>query len=137
MGTAQGMSGSEPSASGEAPRRTWWTLSGTGLPTAGNLRSRRVLLMLVLIWIVAVFDYVFTRMAMHLGDFQEANPLARQFIHCPVQLSTFKFGTLAGATAILLAFSRHRITEIGCWFLGAIYAGLAVLWLLYFCYVPG
>ena len=90
------------------------------------------MLMVVLIWIVGVFDFVFTVMAVRIGGFEEANPLARQFIHSPLMLAVFKFSTLSVATAVLVAFSRRRLTEFGCWFLAAAYAALAVVWLVYY-----
>ena len=110
----------------------WWSLDEASLPRLRNARTRRVLLVLVLIWIVAVFDLAFTLLALRIGGFYEANPLARQFIHSPGLLATFKFATLAAATGIFLAFSRYRVAELACWLIGAVYVGLALLWLAYY-----
>ncbi|HUS92620.1 MAG TPA: DUF5658 family protein [Phycisphaerae bacterium] len=131
MSTAQGITGKQQTRSPQAPRR-WWDLSDASLPTLRDRRTRRVLLMIVLIWIVGAFDLIFTLMAMDLGGFEEANPVARQFIHSPPLLATFKFGTLAVASGILLAFAHRRITEVACWALGFVYVGLAIVWLVYY-----
>jgi hypothetical protein len=95
-------------------------------------RSRRVTLMLALLWIVGLFDLVFTILAHRIGGFHEANPVARPLIGDDSALALYKLGLLVLSTAILFVLRRHLVTEITCWMLGAIYAGLALMWLAYF-----
>jgi hypothetical protein len=135
MGAAQTIQ-AQAGAAEPTARRRWWRLPDAPRPTLRHVRTRRIALVLILVWIVGVFDLVFTLTALRLGGFQEANPLARQFIDSPAMLATFKFATLAYATPILLVFSRRRLTEIGCWVVGIVHVALAFLWLAYYHLAP-
>jgi len=95
-------------------------------------RGRRVLLLLGLIWIVTVCDLLLTLFAQQIGDFHEANPLARSFLHDPRALTAYKFLLAGPATVVLLIFRRRLLTEIACWLLGAVYTALAFVWLAYY-----
>jgi hypothetical protein len=134
MASARTMSKKQRAPSADEDRHPWWRLTDANVPRLRHARTRRVLLMLVLIWIVGIFDLVFTLIALQIGGFQEANPLARHFIHSPALLATFKFTTLGLATPILVIFSRRRLTEVACWVVAVVYVGLAFLWLAY--YIP-
>ncbi len=116
----------------DARGRDWLDLAGIGLPTLRHVRTRRVMLVLGLIWIVGVFDLVFTLMAVELGHFHEANPLARPMLSSPALLGAFKFGSLILASGIFLVCARHRIAELACWLVGAVYVALALVWMLYY-----
>jgi hypothetical protein len=131
MGTAQTIQTGEGATTEQRACR-WWHLPEVTVPTLRNVRTRRIVLVLTLIWIVGAFDLVFTLIALRLGGFQEANPLAREFIHRPAILATFKFSTLALSTTLLLLFSRRRLAEIGCWIVGFVHVLLAFVWLVYF-----
>lgn len=121
-----------PCSDGAAENLGWWSMQGARVPALRDVRTRRVLLMLILIWLVGIFDLVFTLLAVRIGGFHEGNPLARQFIESPGALTIFKFAALVMASIILLAFSRRRFTEIGCWFIALVYVGLAMLWVEHF-----
>ena len=131
MSQAPGITTHRP-APAAGKRRRWWSPAARGRHDGRNVRRRRVLLILVLIWIVGVFDLVFTLMARKIDGFHEANPLARQFIDSPGALAIFKFASLSLATVIFLLFSRRLITEIGCWFVAGVYVVLAFVWLIYY-----
>ncbi len=120
MGTAQTIQTGEGATTEQRACR-WWHLPEVTVPTLRNVRTRRIVLVLTLIWIVGAFDLVFTLIALRLGGF-----------HCPAILATFKFSTLALASMVLLLFSRRRFTEVGCWIVGFVHVLLAFVWLVYF-----
>jgi len=95
-------------------------------------RARRVVLILVLLWIVSVFDLVFTLFAHRLGGFQEANPVAELLIGNSIGLIGFKFTMLVCASAIFFVLRRHVWAEIGCWLMAVVYTCLAFVWLYYY-----
>ena len=79
-----------------------------------------------------ICDLFFTIRAYGLGQFTELNPLARNMLEHPYAVETFKLGTVAFATVVLLCFRQHRWVEIGCWGLCGVYIVLSYLWLQYF-----
>ncbi len=95
-------------------------------------RTRRVVLLLALVWIVTVCDLLLTLLARQIGGFHEANPLAREFVHDPGALAAYKFLLAGPATIVLLVFRRRLLTEVACWLLAAVYTALALLWLAYY-----
>ncbi len=124
----------DPPAS--VPKEPWWQ----GLARRLGLtreeirrgRARRVLLLLILLWLLNIFDLAQTILALRIGSFQEQNPLARSLLHAPAALAMYKVTLLLFATIIFVRFWRHTLTEIGCWFLASVYVGLAYIWLRYF-----
>lgn len=98
-------------------------------------RATRVLLLVIAIWILSVFDLTFTLFATRIGGFHELNPVARLFIGNGQALILYKIGVTLAGTAVLLAFRRRRLTEIGCWLLFIAQAVLAGIWAAYFAYL--
>ena len=103
---------------------------------ASARRARRVVLMLVLLWIINMFDLSFTMIARQIGGFVEANPVAAHVVRDSLSLVIFKLTMLVCATLILFTFRRHLWTEVGCWLLAAVYTTLAFVWHLYYLHVP-
>ena len=103
-----------------------------GLPRG---RSRRVLLLLVLIWMLNGFDLAFTLLANEIGGFHEANPFARPFLRASESLIAFKLASVAVASAILIAFRRRVVTEVACWLLCVVYTVLAFMWVTYYSFL--
>ena len=99
---------------------------------ANARRVRRVLLILIWIWMLNIFDLFYTMAALEVGGFQELNPIARLYMHSPVTLSFFKLGMLLTASLVFLAFRQRRITEVGCWGLAAVYTVLSFIWFAYY-----
>jgi len=95
-------------------------------------RSRRVILMIVLLWIVSGFDLVFTLLADKAGGFIEANPIAAPLMDNPAMLVTFKILVVVMASIIILKFRKRLFTEIGCWVLCPTYILLSARWWIYF-----
>ena len=99
-------------------------------------RARRVLLIMIVLWIVSMFDLIFTLLAKNLGDFVEMNPIAAQFIEHPILLIFFKILAVAFASVIILKFRRRRMTEVSCWCLFVVYVILSGIWWIYYAVHP-
>lgn len=95
-------------------------------------RPRRVLLLVVLLWMVSTFDLAFTLLAHQIGGFHEVNPLARQLLSNPGGLVAFKTAAVLPASCVMLAFRRRFLTEVACWVLCGVYTGLAFIWMEYY-----
>ena len=100
--------------------------------SAAACRARRVVLLLLCLWMLNVFDLILTILANRVGQFEELNPLARRLLDSPAALAAYKFALLTFTSAVFLIFRRHWLTEVGCWCLAAVYAVLAVVWLEYY-----
>jgi len=100
--------------------------------TATQGRSRRVFLLLVLLWLLNGFDLLFTIMAGDLPHFNEANPIAAGMFDHPYALIAFKVGAVAFASTILILFRRHRTAELACWCVCTVYMALSFLWMWFF-----
>ena len=97
--------------------------------TSSDGRGRRVVLLLVLLWLLNGFDLLLTIMANQLADFNEANPLARLMLAHPYGVIAFKIGAVAFASAVMIVFRRHRVVELACWGVCMVYVVLAVVWM--------
>ncbi|OPX22025.1 MAG: hypothetical protein B1H04_05650 [Planctomycetales bacterium 4484_123] len=95
-------------------------------------RTRRVVLLVMVLWILNIFDLVLTLLARTHEHFEELNPLAAPLLDNPAALICFKLVVVALASLILLRFRRHPLTEIGCWGASAAYSALAGVWWLYY-----
>jgi len=95
-------------------------------------RARRVVLLVVVIWIVGLFDLALTLLAEQIGGFVEANPIVARITHIWGLLAAFKLFTLAFASAIFIKYRRERFTEWGCWGMCIVHVLLALLWLRYY-----
>jgi hypothetical protein len=109
---------------------------GSGVRSVATWRPRnrtvRIVLLLAFLWMVGLADLRLTLLAAQLGDFAEGNPLAAPFMHRPDVLVVFKVTALFLASAIFIVLRRHRFAEAACWVMCVVYAGLALLWRLYF-----
>jgi hypothetical protein len=101
----------------------WWLFA---------TRPRRVVFALGLIWILNVFDVVFTLLAFRIGEFREGNPLAREFVYAGESLIAYKVMTVGLASLLLILLWRRKLTEIACWAGFGGYLLLSVLWAAYF-----
>ncbi|MEW6249760.1 MAG: DUF5658 family protein [Planctomycetota bacterium] len=81
----------------------------------------------------AVFDLLFTLNEWGSTRFVELNPVAARVLSGAIQhIYTFKFGTVAFATVILLSVRRYRVAELGCWLLFAMMLYVGVRWYAYY-----
>ena len=95
-------------------------------------RARRVVLILVLIWMVSIFDLAFTLTGVDIGFFVELNPVARAFMSTSAGLTAFKLALVGLATAILFVLRRRLVTEVACWGLFIVHTALAFTWWEYY-----
>jgi hypothetical protein len=96
-------------------------------------RPRRVLLVLAAVWVINVFDLGYTLLESLHGDFVERNPVAARLMGTsPAVLVSYKTALLMISSAILLIFRRHRVAELGCWFLLTTYLYVAICWVVYY-----
>lgn len=117
-------------------RRLWlWLRHVQG--DGGDRRARRVVLLVILLWMLNLFDLIFTLLAVRLGSFVELNPLARPLLHTPLGLSAFKLAMLTFTSFIFLVCRRRVLTEVGCWVLSVVYTCLGVFWLRYYVALGG
>lgn len=115
---------------------TWWQSTIAWLRKARRRalarRARRVVLMVIFLWLLNLSDLALTMLAHQIGHFHELNPLARPLLATPTALAAFKLVALSFTTGVFLFYRHYRFTEIGCWILAVVYTGLAVLWLRYY-----
>ncbi len=126
-------------AAARASHRSWRALAapaGRILRADDPGRSRRVVVLLTLLWIISILDLICTLWASRLEGFVELNPLAAPLVHSMAALATFKIGTFTLASAVLLTFRRRVLTEVGCWLACAAYVAVAGVWQAYFLVIP-
>ena len=123
-------------ADADRPAGGWWQAMMARLRKARrralSRRARRVVLMVIFLWMLNLSDLALTVLAHQIGDFHELNPLARPLLATPTALVVFKLVALSFTTGIFLFYRHYRFTEIGCWILAVVYTGLAVMWLRYY-----
>ena len=95
-------------------------------------RPRRIVALIILLWILNFFDLTYTIFAHEIGGFEELNPLAHRLLDTSWLLTAFKLGAVAGGSTILLLLRRHRIAELVCWCLCVVYTVLAFMWMKYY-----
>ena len=92
-------------------------------------RGRRVISLLVVLWVLNFFDLAYTIHAHQTGQFFELNPVARGMLDSPWILAGFKCLAVALGSVILIALRRHRLAELAAWLLCLAYVALAIRWL--------
>ena len=98
----------------------------------GSRRPRRVLLLLLALWVLNGFDLALTLLATGRDGFVELNPLAARLLHSAAGLIAFKLAMVGLASAIIVLLRRRRTTELGCWGMCAAYTGLACMWSVFY-----
>lgn len=110
---------------GETPRQAWKWITST--------RSRRVICLLLCVWIINGFDLVLTVLAQRTGMLHEENPIARAVLaHGEGAIFAFKVLLVVGASTVLLRCRRHRCSELAVLLVALTYSIVAVQWKL--CY---
>ena len=99
---------------------------------AKTTRGRRVVYLLLLLWVLNLFALTATILAHQIGGFAERNPIARQMLDASWLLTTFKLSMVGLGSVILFLLRRHRLTEMVCWLLAMVYTALAFSWLTYY-----
>ena len=92
-------------------------------------RPRRVIALLIFLWVLNLFDLAYTILAHQTGYLFELNPIARDLLDSPWVLTGFKFVAVITGSVILVCLRRHRLSELAAWFLCLVYVALAIRWL--------
>jgi hypothetical protein len=96
-------------------------------------RSRRVLLTLAAVWVINLLDLGYTLLESINSGFIELNPLAARLIgQSASALVGYKLALLLVSSTILLICRRHRVAELSCWLLMAVYLYVAICWCCYY-----
>lgn len=92
-------------------------------------RPRRILLLLIGVWIVQVFDLGFTLFAHRTGTLSELNPIGEWALQrgAPVVIA-FKATLLLGGTVVLWRYRREYLSEALLWFVAGVCVALSVRW---------
>ena len=95
-----------------------------------DARERRVGQAIIVLWVLATADLLFTLWAHHFTPFQELNPLAEALLAQNLlgSLVLFKLVTTGIGTAIFWRLRTHGRAEVALWLMVIIYVGLAVRW---------
>jgi hypothetical protein len=100
---------------------------------APQTRGRRVLLLLVVVWILSMCDLVFTLQESRASYFIEMNPVAALVLNGPpIGVVLYKFILLGLGSTILGALRVHRTAEAAAWFLIAASGYVMYRWVAYF-----
>jgi len=93
-------------------------------------RTRRVLELLVVLWVLAMADLFFTIWAQIFTPFKELNPLASHLLEHNrlLLLVAAKVGLTGFGTAIFWALRKHRPAELALWMVVLAYVALAFRW---------
>ena len=96
-------------------------------------RPRRVIGLLLIIWTLNIADLGFTIQESDQRLFLELNPVAANMLKCPpIVLIAYKVTLVLVASAILIRLRRHRVVELSCWFLLAVYGYVGIRWNIYY-----
>ena len=96
-------------------------------------RPRRILLLLAAVWVINVFDLGYTLLESLHAAFVELNPVAAKLLGIsPVAVVAYKMGLTGISSSILLCYRRHRVSELGCWFLLTVHLYVAICWIVYY-----
>ncbi len=100
------------------------------VPWMDSGRTRRVVQLLVVLWVLAAADLFFTLWANRFTPFYEMNPLARGLLegNATAKLVFFKFSLTALGSMIFWHLRSHGRAEAALWALVAVYIGLAFRW---------
>ena len=92
-----------------------------------------MLLALAGVWVINLLDLGYTLLeSLHHG-FVELNPVAAGLIgESTAALVGYKLTLLVISSTILLICRRHRVAELSCWFLLAVYLQVAICWWYYY-----
>lgn len=118
-----------PSMTAIAPvgaRRGWWE---SALEWVVDARSRRVISLVIGIWILNAFDLAFTVLSHEQGMLHESNPVASFILSLGTpSIVCYKIGLVLLGSYPLLRFRSARIAEMAAMTVLIVYAMLAVRW---------
>jgi len=115
-----------PAITANLAQKTWSTRF---FDWVAESRARRVILLVIGIWILNAFDLMLTLLSHQQGLLQEGNPVARWILGLGTpSVVLFKVGLVMIGSYPLLRFRSARITELGTLVILLAYGLLAVHW---------
>lgn len=103
-------------------------LSSSRAAILSKASCRRVVWLVVLIAVLNIYDLLCTLIASSMGSIWELNPFASPIIHQNSEVVIFKLGLTIGAVILLLVTRRHRLSQVGSWWVGVLYTVLILRW---------
>lgn len=92
-------------------------------------RPRRVLLLLVGLWLTNLVDARLTLMAHGQGLLYELNPVASRLLDVsPTGVYVYKLLLVVAGSCLLWRCRRHRVAEMAAWCTTLAYVGVCVHW---------
>lgn len=106
------------------------TVANVQIPLIDGARTRRIIELLLVLWLLALADLFFTIWAHIFTPFCELNPLADQLLqHNRIGLLVAGKVALTGfGTAIFWRLRKHRRVELALWILVGVYVLLTFRW---------
>lgn len=100
------------------------------LPLIDQARTRRILELLVVLWILALADLFFTIWAQIFTPFTELNPVANHLVihNRFLMLTICKVGLTGVGTAIFWYLRKQRPAELALWLVVMCYVALTFRW---------
>lgn len=105
-------------------------LKKMSIPMIDGCRTRRTVELLLILWLLAMADLVFTVWAQLFTPFTELNPLANHLLqHNQLfWLAAGKIGLTGLGTAIFWALRRYARSEVALWAVVLVYVALTFRW---------
>jgi hypothetical protein len=92
-------------------------------------RPRRILLLLLGLWLTNMVDTRLTLMAHQQGLLHELNPVASRLLDVsPAGVYVYKLLLVVAGSCLLWWCRRHRVAEMAAWFTTLAYVGVCVHW---------
>lgn len=95
---------------------------------ASRVCCRQVVWLVVLIVVLNLYDLVCTLVANNVGGLWELNPFADRLLDRTPMIVIFKILLTLNAAVLLLVTRRHKLAQIGSWWVGVLYTVLIVRW---------
>lgn len=106
-------------------------LQGSQATALLKISCRQVVSLVVLIAVLNIYDLACTLFAYNTGGLWELNPFASSIIHQNDVFVVFKLSLTIGAAILLLVARRHKLAQIGSWWVGVLYTVLILRWTIF------
>jgi len=103
-------------------------IPGRRTKVLSSTACRQVIWLVLLIVILNLYDLVCTLFAHGVGGLWELNPFASRLMQDAPMVVMFKLALTAGAAILFLVTRRHRLTQVGSWWIGVVYTVLILRW---------
>lgn len=96
-------------------------------------RTKRVIILLVMLFIMSITDLFFTLWAHYIRHFQELNPFAKLLLdnHAIFPLVISKICLTSLGIMIFWSLRRYLRAEVGLWLCIILYTALTIRWVIF------